>query len=92
MKNYNYLCCRMSVFCMKVKGQTGLKIFFYSCDPDHNIMLNVGAVEFADSNNYPARACASKGLCDQSWCPYYYIIYCLDFFLEPIFYLQKYSL
>ena len=21
-------------------------------------------------HNYPARACASKGLCDRSWCPY----------------------
>ena len=38
---------------------------------------------------YPARACASKGLCDRSWCLY---IISLDFFLEPIFYLPKYSL
>ena len=29
--------------------------------------------------NYPARACASKGLCDRSWCLYivYYIIHLL---------------
>ena len=33
--------------------------------------------------NYPARACASKGLCDRSWCPY--IIYCLDFFWNQSF-------
>ena len=32
---------------------------------------------------YPARACASKGLCDRSWCPY--IIYCLDFFWNQSF-------
>ena len=30
----------------------------------------------------------SKGLCDRSWCLYIY----LHFFLEPIFYLPKYSL
>ena len=41
--------------------------------------------------NYPARACASKGLCDRSWCLYIVVI-SLDFFLEPIFYLPKYSL
>ena len=34
--------------------------------------------------NYPARACASKGLCDRSWCLLYiYILYiCKDFFLS----------
>ena len=32
---------------------------------------------------YPVRACASKGLCDRSWCPY--IIYCLDFFWNQSF-------
>ena len=41
--------------------------------------------------NYPARACASKGLCDRSWC-LYIVVVSLDFFLEPIFYLPKYSL
>ena len=44
-------------------------------------------------NCYPARACASKGLCDRSWCLYIiYIFISLHFFLEPIFYLPKYSL
>ena len=48
--------------------------------------------------NYPARACASKGLCDRSWRLYIVVfVYCilyisLHFFLEPIFYLPKYSL
>ena len=35
--------------------------------------------------NYPARACASKGLCDRSWCLYIIIILlyiCKDFFLS----------
>ena len=36
--------------------------------------LNCKSIE---KDIYPARACASKGLCDRSWCPY---IYCLDFF------------
>ena len=31
--------------------------------------------------NYPARACASKGLCDRSWC-LLYIIYLQNFFLS----------
>ena len=26
------------------------------------------------ANLYPARACASKGLCDRSWCLYIYIV------------------
>ena len=49
-------------------------------------------------SNYPARACASKGLCDRSWRLYIVVVvYCilyisLHFFLEPIFYLPKYSL
>ena len=47
-------------------------------------------------SHYPARACASKGLCDRSWCLYivYYILYIYKsaLFLEPIFYLPKYSL
>ena len=45
-------------------------------------------------NYYPARACASKGLCDRSWClfVYLYYIYISGLFLEPIFYLPKYSL
>ena len=40
-------------------------------------------------NNYPARACASKGLCDRSWC--LYIIYLQKNF-KLFFYLPKYSL
>ena len=54
--------------------------------------------EMTDNTNasYPARACASKGLCDRSW-RLYIVVYCilyisLHFFLEPIFYLPKYSL
>ena len=38
--------------------------------------------------NYPARACASKGLCDRSWC--LYIIYYIS--ARTFFYLSKYSL
>ena len=41
------------------------------------------------NSNYPARACASKGLCDRSWC--LYIIYLQKNF-ELFFYLSKYSL
>ena len=37
--------------------------------------------------NYPARACASKGLCDRSWCLLYIYISARTFF-----YLSKYSL
>ena len=33
---------------------------------------------------YPARACASKGLCDRSWC--------LLYICKTFFYLSKYSL
>ena len=41
------------------------------------------AVLYSLPNYYPARACASKGLCDRSWCPY--SIYCLDFFWNQSF-------
>ena len=41
-------------------------------------------------NYYPARACASKGLCDRSWC-LLYIIYIL-YICKTFFYLSKYSL
>ena len=27
------------------------------------------------SNNYPARACTSRGLCDLGWCPYTVYVY-----------------
>ena len=37
---------------------------------------------------YPARACASKGLCDRSWCLFLYIYISARTF----FYLSKYSL
>ena len=43
---------------------------------------------------YPARACASKGLCDRSWCLLYIIylfIYCY-ISARTFFYLSKYSL
>ena len=40
------------------------------------------------AGNYPARACASKGLCDRSWC--LYIIYYIS--ARTFFYLSKYSL
>ena len=39
-------------------------------------------------HHYPARACASKGLCDRSWC--LYIIYYIS--ARTFFYLSKYSL
>ena len=39
-------------------------------------------------NFYPARACASKGLRDRSWCSVYY----LQKNFELFFYLSKYSL
>ena len=39
------------------------------------------------SLNYPPRACASKGLCDRSWCLIYIYISARTFF-----YLSKYSL
>ena len=39
---------------------------------------------------YPARACASKGLCDRSWCLLY--IYILLYICKDFFYLSKYSL
>ena len=44
------------------------------------------------TSNYPARACASKGLCDRSWCLYIiiYIIYYIS--AKLFFYLSKYSL
>ena len=39
--------------------------------------------------HYPARACASKGLCDRSWCLYIYKLYIVvckkNFELFPIF-------
>ena len=38
---------------------------------------------------YPARACASKGLCDRSWCLLYIVIYISA---KLFFYLSKYSL
>ena len=75
--------------------------------PDLHFWTIAGAVQFglahkirlaacSTGNYYPARACASKGLCDRSWCLYivYYILYIisLHFFLEPIFDLPKYSL
>ena len=41
------------------------------------------------STNYPARACASKGLCDRSWCLLYIVIYISA---KLFFYLSKYSL
>ena len=46
-------------------------------------------------HNYPARACASKGLCDRSWCLLYIIylcIYILLYICKDFFYLSKYSL
>ena len=39
-------------------------------------------------DRYPARACASKGLCDRSWCLLYIYIY----ICKTFFYLSKYSL
>ena len=41
------------------------------------------AVASGFSNIYPAHACASKGLCDRSWC--LYSIHCLDFFWNQSF-------
>ena len=45
---------------------------------------------------YPARACASKGLCDRSWCLLYiiyYILYIIIYISAKLFsYLSKYSL
>ena len=38
--------------------------------------------------NYPARACASKGLCDRSWC----LLYIIYISARTFFYLSKYSL
>ena len=43
------------------------------------------------THNYPARACASKGLCDRSWC-LLYMIYILLYICKDFFYLSKYSL
>ena len=38
---------------------------------------------FSKEHFYPACACASKGLCDRSWCLLYIYIYiCKDFFLS----------
>ena len=42
--------------------------------------------------NYPARACASKGLCDRSWCLLYIYCYILLYICKTFFYLSKYSL
>ena len=46
--------------------------------------------------DYPARACASKGLCDRSWCLLYiiyYILYIIIYISAKLFsYLSKYSL
>ena len=50
----------------------------------------------AFANFYPARACASKGLCDRSWCLLYiiyYILYIIIYISAKLFsYLSKYSL
>ena len=34
---------------------------------------------------YPARACASKGLCDRSWCLLYIYILGCQFFFTPLY-------
>ena len=38
--------------------------------PSSLVGKNKGEEGLVKLNNYPARACASKGLCDRSWCPY----------------------
>ena len=44
-------------------------------------------------NNYPARACAARGkVISRGWCPVSIKKRKLTVFLEPIFYLSKYSL
>ena len=51
------------------------------------------SMECITSSNYPARACASKGLCDRSWCLLYYIYYYILLYIcKDFFYLSKYSL
>ena len=42
----------------------------------HIISPHFGLPEESD-DNYPARACASKGLCDRSWRLYIVVVYCI---------------
>ena len=39
-----------------------------------------------DYNNYPARACASKGLCDRSWRLYSVVVYCIFVYKSALFF------
>ena len=50
-----------------------------------------GRWDVAYKNNYPAHACAARGYVIGRGV-YILLFISLDFFLEPIFYLQKYSL
>ena len=56
----------------------------------HSFGWSAGGCLLPGKISYPARACASKGLCDRSWCLLYIIYFYIS--ARTFFYLSKYSL